>query len=55
MKKLPECFIKKSKKNPNQIEFMTEKLINKNPVEHNVEWRSYDDSFNSWIDNKYIA
>ena len=34
---------------------MTEKVIKKYHVEHNVKWRSYDNSFNSWIDNKYIV
>ena len=37
---------------PNQKEFRVEKVIKRNYDKLYVKWKSYDDSFNSWIDKK---
>ena len=39
----------------NQKEFRVEKRINRKGNELCVEWKGYNNSFNSWIDRKVIV
>ena len=53
VKKLLEHFMKKNcKKNPTK--FRIEKVIKKKRDKLYVKWNGYDNSFNSWIDKKYL-
>ena len=47
----PECFERELDKT-NQKEFKTEKVTNKKVYKLYVKWKSYDNSFNSWIDKR---
>ena len=38
-----------------QKEFRIEKVLKKNDDKLYVKWKGYDNSFNSWIDKKYIV
>ena len=38
-----------------QQDFRIEKLIKRKGDELYVKWKGYDNSFNSWIDKKYIV
>ena len=44
--------MKKNCKKNNQREFRIEKLIKKKNDKLYVEWKGYNNSFNSWIDKK---
>ena len=48
-------FYEKELKKTNQKEFRKEKVINKKENKLYVKWKSYDNSFNSWIDKKDIV
>ena len=39
----------------NRKEFRIEKVIKKKDGKLNVKWKGYNNSFNSWIDKKYIV
>ena len=59
VKKLFERFTKKNckkkkKQTKNQKEFRIEKVIKRKDNKLYVPWKSYDNSFNKWIDKKYI-
>ena len=55
-KKLLEHFMKKKKlQKTNQKEFRIEKVIKRKDDKLYVKWKVYDNSFNSWIDKKYLA
>ena len=54
-KKLFECFTKNNCKKTNQKEFRVEKVVKRKGNKLYVKWEGYDNSFNSWIDEKYIV
>ena len=54
VKKLLEHYIKK-KVETSQTKFRVEKLIKRKGYRLHVKWKGYDDSFNSWINMKYIV
>ena len=45
-------FYEKELQKANQKEFRAEKVIKKNGNKLYVKWKGYDNSFNSWIDEK---
>ena len=47
-------FHKKELQKTSQTEFRIGKVIKKNRDKHYVKWKVYDNSFNRWIDKKYI-
>ena len=51
-KKLLERFTKKNCKKENKKGFRKEKLIKRKGDKLYVKWKSYDNSFNSWINKK---
>ena len=46
---------KKKLQKTNQKEFRIEKVIKRKDDKLYVKWKVYDNSFNSWIDKKYLA
>ena len=52
VKKLLEHFIKRELQKTNQKEFRKEKVLKKKGDKLYVKWKGYDNSFNSWIDEK---
>ena len=48
-------FYEKELKKTNQEEFRIEKLIKRKGNKLYVKWKSYDNSFNSWINKKDIV
>ena len=48
-------FYEKELKKTNQEEFRIEKLIKRKGNKLYVKWKSYDNSFNSWINKKGIV
>ena len=44
--------MKKELQKTNQKEFRMEKIINRKGDKLYVKWKSYDNSFNIWIDKK---
>ena len=48
-------FYKKELQNTYQKEFRIEKVINRKGDKLYVNWKSYDNSFNSWTDKKDIV
>ena len=56
VKKLLERFMKKSgKKKKNQKELRIGKVIKKKRNKLYVKWKGCDNSFNSWIDKRYVT
>ena len=53
-KKLLECYVKELQKT-NQKVFRVEKEIKRKGVKLFVKWKSYNNSFNSWINKKDIT
>ena len=51
VKKLLEHFMKKNCKK----EFRIEKVLKRKGDKLYVKWKGYDNSFNSWINKKYIV
>ena len=47
-------FYEKELQKTDQKEIRTEKVIKKKGNKLYVKWKCYDNSFNSWIDKKYI-
>ena len=47
-------FYEKELQKTNQIDFSIEKVIERKGDKLNVKWKSYDNSFKSWIDKKDI-
>ena len=47
-------FYEKELQKTDQKEIRTEKVIKKKGNKLYVKWKYYDNSFNSWIDKKYI-
>ena len=47
--------MKKKIQKTNQKEFRIEKVIKKKGYKLYIIWKGYDNSFNSWIDKKYLA
>ena len=47
-----ETFYEKELQKPNQEEFRIEKAIKRKGNKIYVQWKGYDNSFNSWIDKK---
>ena len=47
-------FYEKELQKTNHKEFRTEKIVNKGDKLHD-KWKSYDYSFNNWIDEKDIV
>ena len=54
VKKLLERFVKKNSKKTNQKEFRAEKVIKRKGDKLHAKWKSYNSSFDSWIDKKDI-
>ena len=54
-KKLLERFYEKELQKTNQKEFRIEKVIKRKDNKLYVKWKQYNNSFNSWIDNKDIV
>ena len=52
VKELLEHLSEKEQEKTNQQEFRTEKVIKKKGDKIYVKWKSYDSSFNSYIDKK---
>ena len=50
-----ETFYEKELQKTNQDEFRIEKVINRKGDKLYVNWKEYDNSFNSWIDKKDLA
>ena len=48
-------FYEKELKKTNQKEFRVEKVIKRKGGKLHVKWKGYDDSFNSWIDEKDLV
>ena len=48
-------FYEKEFQKTNQEEFRTEKVIKRKGGKPYVKWKGYDNSFNSWIDEKDIV
>ena len=48
-------FYDKELQKTNQEEFRIEKVIKKKGNKLYVKWKGYDNSFNSWIDKKYLV
>ena len=48
-------FYEKDLQKTNQREFKIEKATKQKGDKLYVKWRGYDNSFNSWIDKKYIV
>ena len=48
-------FYEKELQKTNQKEFWIEKAIKKNGDKLYVKWQGYDNSFNSWINKKYLV
>ena len=53
VKILLEHFMKKNCEK-NQQKFRIEKVIKKKRDKLYVKWNGYDNSFNSWVDKKYL-
>ena len=51
-KKLLEHFTKKNHKKTKQKELRVEEVIKRKGDKLYVKWKGYDNSFNSWIDEK---
>ena len=47
--------MKKKLQKTNQKEFRIEKVIKRKDDKLYVKWKVYDNSFNSWIDKKYLV
>ena len=47
-----ETFYEKELQKTNQQEFRIEKVIKKKGDKSYIKWKSYDSSFNSWIDKR---
>ena len=48
-------FYEKELQKTNQKEFRIEKVLKKKDDQLYVKWKGYDNSFNSWIDQKDLA
>ena len=48
-------FYEKELQGTNQQKFRIEKVIKRKGDKLYVKWKGYDNSFNSWIDKKYIV
>ena len=48
-------FYEKELQNTNQEEFRTKKVVTKKKNKLCVKWKRYGNSFNSWIDKKYLV
>ena len=48
-------FYEKELQRIDQQEFRIEKVIKKKGDKLYVKWKGYDNSFNSWIDKKYLV
>ena len=55
VKNLLEQFTKNNYKKTKHKEFRIEKLIKRKGSKLSVKWKSYDNSFSSWIDKKDIV
>ena len=53
-KKLFQYFTKKELQKDNRKEFRVEKVTKRKDDKRYIKWKSYDNSFNSWIDKKDI-
>ena len=48
-------FYEKELEKPNQKEFRIEKVLKRKGDQLHVKWKGYNNSFNSWINNKDIV
>ena len=48
-------FYEKELQKPNQKEFRIEKILKRKGNKLYVTWKGYNNSFNSWINKKYIV
>ena len=53
-KKIVASFYERELQKTNKKEFRIEKVIKRKGNKLHVKWKGYDNSFNSWIDKKYI-
>ena len=54
-KKLLQLFMKKNYKKTNLKKFRIEKVIKRKGDKLCVKWKGYSNSFNSWLNKKYMA
>ena len=54
-KEITGTFNRKELQKTNQQEFRIEKVIKIKGDKLYVRWKGYDNSFNSWIDKKYLV
>ena len=53
-KEIVRSFYEKELQKTNQKEFRIEKVIKRKGNKLYVKWKGYNNSFNSWIDKKYL-
>ena len=53
-KEIKDCFYEKELEKTDQKEFRIEKVIKKKGKKLYLKWKGYDNSFNSWIDEKEL-
>ena len=52
--KIAGSFFEKELQKPSLEKFRIEKVLKRKGDQLDVKWKGYDNSFNSWIDEKYI-
>ena len=52
---LLEVFVKKNCEKTNQEKLRIEKIIKRKGDKLYFKWKGYDNSFNSWINKKYLV
>ena len=52
--KIAGSFLEKELQKPRLEKFRIEKVLKRKGDQLDVKWKGYDNSFNSWIDEKYI-
>ena len=55
IQKMKKLFYKTKLQKTNQQEFRIEKVIKRKGDKLYVQWKGYDNSFNSWLDKKDIV
>ena len=52
--KIAGSFFEKELQKPSLEKFRIEKVLKRKGDQLDVKWKGYDNSFNNWIDEKYI-